>query len=92
MKYFRQIRFINNTTSCNIDNPRIINVARGGIINESDLAKVLHEGNIGGAALDVFENEHIESTNPLLSAPNLILTPHLGGSTKEAKASFCFLC
>ena len=65
---------------------RIINVARGGIINESDLAKVLHEGNIGGAALDVFENEPIESTNPLLNAPNLILTPHLGGSTKEAKA------
>ena len=65
---------------------RIINVARGGIINESDLAKALHEGNIGGAALDVFENEPIESTNPLLNAPNLILTPHLGGSTKEAKA------
>ena len=65
---------------------RIINVARGGIINESDLAKALHDGNIGGAALDVFENEPIETTNPLLSAPNLILTPHLGGSTKEAKA------
>ena len=65
---------------------RIINVARGGIINESDLAKVLHEGNIGGAALDVFENEPIEPTNPLLNAPNLILTPHLGGSTNEAKA------
>ena len=63
---------------------RIINVARGGIINESDLAKVLHEGNIG--QLNVFENEPIESTNPLLNAPNLILTPHLGGSTKEAKA------
>ena len=65
---------------------RIINVARGGIINESDLAKALHEGSIGGAALDVFENEPIESTSPLLNAPNLILTPHLGGSTKEAKA------
>ena len=41
---------------------------------------------IGGAALDVFENEPIDPTNPLLNAPNLILTPHLGGSTKEAKA------
>ena len=51
---------------------RIINVARGGIINESDLAKVLHDGNIAGAALDVFENEPIEPTNPLLNAPNLI--------------------
>ncbi len=65
---------------------RIINVARGGIINESDLAKALIEGVIGGAALDVFENEPIDSNNPLLNAPNLILTPHLGGSTKEAKA------
>ena len=64
---------------------RIINVARGGIINESDLAKALHDGKIGGAALDVFENEPIEPTNPLLNAPNLILTPHLGGSTKEPK-------
>ena len=65
---------------------RIINVARGGIINEPDLAKALHDGIIGGAALDVFKNEPIEPTNPLLNAPNLILTPHLGGSTKEAKA------
>mgnify|MGYP001263767937 CR=1 FL=1 len=65
---------------------RIINVARGGIINEFDLAKALQEGKIGGAALDVFENEPVESINPLLKAPNLILTPHLGGSTKEAKA------
>ena len=65
---------------------RIINVARGGIINEFDLAKMLHDGNIRGAALDVFENEPLESGNPLLEAPNLILTPHLGGSTKEAKS------
>ena len=65
---------------------RLINVARGGIINESDLAQALQEGKIGGAALDVFDNEPIESSNPLLNAPNLILTPHLGGSTKEAKA------
>lgn len=67
-------------------NARIINVARGGIINESDLAKALKQGQIAGAALDVFENEPIEPTNELLNAPNLILTPHLGGSTKEAKA------
>ena len=65
---------------------RIINVARGGIINEFDLAKILHENRIAGAALDVFENESLELANPLLNAPNLILTPHLGGSTKEAKA------
>ena len=67
-------------------NARIINVARGGIINEPDLAKALKQGEIAGAALDVFENEPIEPSNELLSAPNLILTPHLGGSTTEAKA------
>ena len=65
---------------------RIINVARGGIINESDLAEILKEGKIAGAALDVFEQEPLSESSPLLKAPNLILTPHLGGSTKEAKA------
>jgi len=65
---------------------RIINVARGGIINESDLAEILNEGKIAGAALDVFEKEPLSISSPLLKAPNLILTPHLGGSTKEAKA------
>ncbi len=64
---------------------RIINVARGGIINENDLAKVLKEKRISGAALDVFESEPLENDSPLLSAPNIILTPHLGASTIEAK-------
>ena len=64
---------------------RIINVARGGIINESDLAKVLKENKISGAALDVFETEPLPKNSPLVSAPNIILTPHLGASTKEAK-------
>ena len=64
---------------------RIINVARGGIINEIDLAKVLKEKKISGAALDVFETEPLPEDSPLISAPNIILTPHLGASTKEAK-------
>jgi len=64
---------------------RIINVARGGIINENDLSKVLREKRISGAAIDVFESEPLDNNNPLLSAPNVILTPHLGASTKEAK-------
>ena len=64
---------------------RIINVARGGIINEADLSKVLKEKKITGAALDVFESEPLDSDSPLLSSPNIILTPHLGASTKEAK-------
>ena len=64
---------------------RIINVARGGIINESDLVKVLNDGIIAGAAIDVFENEPIDMENPLIAASNILLTPHLGASTIEAK-------
>ena len=66
---------------------RIINVARGGIINEYDLSKVLKEKKISGAALDVFESEPLDHDSPLISAPNIILTPHLGASTREAKES-----
>ena len=64
---------------------RIINVARGGIINEQDLAQVLNENKIAGAAIDVFESEPIDDTHPLVGLSNIVLTPHLGASTKEAK-------
>ncbi len=64
---------------------RIINAARGGIVNEKDLAEALRSGRIGGAALDVFEKEPPDPDNPLLSAPNIIFTPHLGASTGEAQ-------
>ena len=64
---------------------RIINVARGGIINEEDLSNALNDNVISGAAIDVFVNEPINNDNPLLSAKNILLTPHLGASTYEAK-------
>lgn len=64
---------------------RIINVARGGIINENDLAKALKENIIAGAAIDVFAYEPIEKNNPLIGMPNVLLSPHLGASTNEAK-------
>ncbi len=64
---------------------RIINVARGGIVNEADLAAALEAGTIAGAAIDVFSTEPITADNPLLKAPNIILTPHLGASTIEAQ-------
>ena len=67
------------------DTARIINVARGGIINEADLAKALNEDKIGGAAIDVFTSEPIGEDNPLVKAKNIVLTPHLGASTEEAK-------
>ena len=64
---------------------KIINVARGGIVNEHDLARALNEDIISGAAIDVFTIEPIEKDNPLLNAKNILLSPHLGASTKEAK-------
>ena len=64
---------------------KIINVARGGIINESDLATALNDDIISGAGIDVFSNEPLTSNNPLNSAKNILLTPHLGASTYEAK-------
>jgi D-3-phosphoglycerate dehydrogenase len=63
---------------------RIINCARGGIINEKDLYDALVEGKVAGVALDVFEKEPPEN-NPLLSLDNVISTPHLGAATKEAQ-------
>ncbi len=63
---------------------RIINCARGGIVNEKDLYDALVEGKVAGAALDVFEKEPPEG-NPLMTLENLICTPHLGAATKEAQ-------
>jgi D-3-phosphoglycerate dehydrogenase len=63
---------------------RIINCARGGIIDEKDLYDAIVEGKVAGAALDVFEKEPPEN-NPLLTLDNVIATPHLGASTKEAQ-------
>ena len=64
---------------------RLINVARGGIINEIDLAKALKENVIAGAAIDVFDREPIGKEHPLVGIPNALLSPHLGASTNEAK-------
>ncbi len=64
---------------------RIINCARGGIIDEAALADAIKEGIVAGAAIDVFEKEPVDSTNPLLALDKVILTPHLGASTAEAQ-------
>ena len=66
---------------------RIINCARGGLIDEAALAEALKAGHVVGAALDVFEIEPLPSDSPLRSAPNIVLTPHLGASTIEAQES-----
>ncbi|HXD89184.1 MAG TPA: phosphoglycerate dehydrogenase [Urbifossiella sp.] len=63
----------------------VLNVARGGIIDEAALAAALKAGAIAGAGVDVFTVEPASADNPLLKAPNIVLTPHLGASTVEAQ-------
>jgi D-3-phosphoglycerate dehydrogenase len=65
---------------------RIINCARGGLIDEAALKEGLESGHIAGAALDVFENEPAKDS-PLFGTPNFISTPHLGASTSEAQVN-----
>ncbi len=66
---------------------RLINCARGGIIDEQALADAARAGTIGGAAVDVFSTEPAPVGNPLLGVPNIITTPHLGASTEEAQVN-----
>jgi D-3-phosphoglycerate dehydrogenase len=66
------------------DGVRLINVARGGIIDEAELLKALQSGKVAGAALDVFEAEP-PAGSPLLTLDTVITTPHLGASTQEAQ-------
>jgi D-3-phosphoglycerate dehydrogenase len=65
---------------------RIINCARGGLIDEAALKDLLESGHIAGAALDVFTEEPAKE-NPLFGTPNLVATPHLGASTTEAQVN-----
>ncbi|QNP39962.1 phosphoglycerate dehydrogenase [Lysobacter solisilvae (ex Woo and Kim 2020)] len=63
----------------------IINAARGGLVDETALLRLLDEGQIAGAALDTFATEPLQGDSPLRKHPKLILTPHLGASTSEAQ-------
>ena len=62
----------------------VLNVARGGILDETAVAEALQSGHLGGAGIDVFDKEP-PAGSPLLEAPNTLLTPHLGASTAEAQ-------
>ena len=63
----------------------IVNNGRGQLIVEEDLAAALARGKVGGAAVDVASSEPIRADNPLLHAPNCIITPHISWATKEAR-------
>ena len=63
---------------------RIVNTSRGGIVNETELAKAIEDGVVGGAGLDVFEQEPT-TDSPLFGLPQVVVTPHLGASTTEAQ-------
>ena len=66
---------------------RIINCARGGLIDEQALVEALSAGKIAGAAVDVFEPEPPPTDLPLIKHPQVVVTPHLGASTEEAQIS-----
>jgi phosphoglycerate dehydrogenase-like enzyme len=66
----------------------LVNTARGPLVNQDALLKALSEGWIRGAALDVFDQEPLQAGHPLLTAPNTLLSPHLGYVTRESYRQF----
>ncbi|MCC6614878.1 MAG: phosphoglycerate dehydrogenase [Anaerolineae bacterium] len=67
------------------DGVRIINAARGALINEADLAEAVKSGKVAGAALDVYAQEPPPTDHPLIGLPGIVHTPHLAASTEEAQ-------
>jgi D-3-phosphoglycerate dehydrogenase len=67
------------------DGVRLVNVARGGIIQEVALTEAIRGGKVAGAAIDVWEQEPTPPDNPLAHLPQVVGTPHLGASTEEAQ-------
>ena len=62
----------------------LVNTSRGPVVDEDALVRALHQRTLAGAALDVFEQEPVPADHPLLQAPNILLTPHISSSTREA--------
>lgn len=68
-----------------LEDAYLVNCARGGIVDEAALAAAVNDGNLAGAAVDVFESEPIGADNPLLGVDDIVVTPHLGASTEAAQ-------
>ena len=69
----------------------LINIARGKVVDEATLIAALNEGQIGGAGLDVFEEEPVSADSPLLQMPNVVALPHIGSATHETRAAMAKL-
>jgi len=69
----------------------LINSARGGVVDEAAIAKALRAGELGGAALDVFDGEPLAADSPLAGCPRLLLTPHIAGVTRESNVRVSML-
>ena len=67
------------------DGVLLINTSRGDLVVENDLAEALKSGKVGGAAADVVSTEPIHGDNPLLTAPNMIITPHMAWGARESR-------
>ncbi|MFN8565261.1 MAG: hydroxyacid dehydrogenase [Anaerolineae bacterium] len=77
---------VNTTTIARMkDGVRIVDAARGALINEADLAEAIKSGKVAGAALDVYPTEPPPADDPLIGLPNVIHTPHLAASTEDAQ-------